>query len=172
MRLDIPTVSTEPARDRLRHISQSVAPDLAGICVILLWRQQRPDGVFHDVAGAPISCRACEDTPPAAAPPRTRAVAAGRYASDRISPARSASSPPYSATLTCGARTFAAAPVDAEDCAAKCAALMGEFVQWLPAEQVVLVQESPAALRSSLHFFCKVRTLAGARGSGGPRLRR
>ena len=106
--------------------------------------------------------------------PRVRAggvpVAAGRYAACRH--ARSSSSPAHSATLTYGARTLAAAPVGAEDCAAKCASLIGEFVQWLPAEQVVVVQESPAALRSSLHFFCKVRSLADMRVGAVPRLRR
>ena len=58
---------------------------------------------------------------------------------------------------------LAAAPVGAEDCTVKCAALMGEFVRWLPAEQVAVVEESHATLRSSLHFFCKVRSLAGTR---------
>jgi hypothetical protein len=80
-----------------------------------------------------------------------------------VAHAKSSSSPAHSATLTCGARTLAAAPVGAEHCAAKCAALMGEFVRWLPAEQVAVVEESHATLRSSLHFFCKVRSLAGTR---------
>jgi hypothetical protein len=106
--------------------------------------------------------------------PRKRAggvpVAAGRYAACRH--ARSSSSPAHSATLTYGARTLAAAPVGAEDCAAKCAALMGEFVRWLPAEQVAVVEESHATLRSSLHFFCKVRSLAGTRIALVSRVRR
>ena len=67
---------------------------------------------------------------------------------------------------------LAAAPVGAEDCAVKCAALMGEFVRWLPAEQVAVVEESHATLRSSLHFFCKVRILIGTRVGAVLRLRR
>jgi len=44
----------------------------------------------------------------------------------------------------------------ADDCTAKCAALMTEFGTMLPAERVTAVKQSPVWLRSSLQMFCKV----------------
>jgi hypothetical protein len=46
--------------------------------------------------------------------------------------------------------------VGADDCLAKCAALMTEFRTMFPAERVTAVEQSPVWLRSSLQMFCKV----------------
>ena len=44
----------------------------------------------------------------------------------------------------------------ADDCTAKCAALMTEFRTTIPADRVTAVEQSPVWLRNSLQVFCKV----------------
>jgi len=47
----------------------------------------------------------------------------------------------------------------ADDCTAKCTALMTEFRTTIPADRVTAVEQSPVWLRSSLQMFCKRKSL-------------